>query len=93
MADARMTPADRQWPAEEHAQLQLEILSTLLSAHPAQRSIEEVIREQTDASEDPMKCDDAKNAILDLVGAGLLHRHGQFVFPTRAAVLFDELRS
>jgi hypothetical protein len=87
-----MTPADGQWPAEEHAQLQLEILTMLLIAHPAQRSIEEVIREQTDASEDPMACDDAKNAIVDLVGAGLLHRHGQFVFPTRAAVLFDDLR-
>ena len=87
-----MTPAGRS-PAEEHAQLQLELLTMLLAAHPAQRSIEDVIREQTDASEDPMAGDDAKNAILDLVGACLLHRHGQFVFPTRAAVVFDELRS
>jgi hypothetical protein len=78
--------------AEEDAQLQLEILGTLLIAHPARRSIEDVIHEQTDGSEDPMAHDDTKNAILELVGGGLLHRHGQFAFPTRAAVLFDELR-
>ena len=36
--------------------------------------------------------DAINNAIRDLVGAGLLHRHGTFVFATRAAVRFEQLR-
>ena len=33
------------------------------------------------------------NAIRDLVGAGLLHRHGPFVFATHAAVRLNELKT
>jgi hypothetical protein len=37
--------------------------------------------------------DVVENAIRDLVGAGPAHRHGAFVFATRAAVRFDELQA
>jgi hypothetical protein len=36
--------------------------------------------------------DGVERAIRDLVGAGLAHRHGPFVFATRAAVRADELK-
>ena len=61
-------------------------------AHPGQRSVEEVIREMTDRPDEFSARDAIDNAIRDLVGAGLLHRHGPFVFATHAAVRFDELR-
>jgi hypothetical protein len=67
------------------------VLSLLLLAHPGQRSVEEVVREMTDRPEEFSARDDINNAIRDLVGAGLVHRHGPFLFATRAAVRFDEL--
>jgi hypothetical protein len=69
------------------------VLAILLDAHPAQRSVEEVLREMTDRPDEFAARDAVLNAIRDLVGAGLAHRNGAFVFPTRAAVHFDELRT
>ena len=67
------------------------VLALLLHAHPAQRSIDEVVRELSDGPDEFAARDAIHNAVRDLVGAGLLHRNGQFVFATRAAVRFDEL--
>jgi hypothetical protein len=69
------------------------VLAVLLDAHPAQRSVEEVVREMTDRPDEFAARDAVLNAIRDLTGAGLLHRHGPFVFATRAAVRFDELQN
>jgi Fe2+ or Zn2+ uptake regulation protein len=71
--------------------LQRSILQTLLLAHPAQRSVEEVLREITDRPDEFSARDAITNALRDLVGAGLVHRHGAFVFATWAAVRFHEL--
>jgi hypothetical protein len=79
-------------PAQREDIAQQAILAILLEAHPGQRSVEEVIREMTDRPDDFAARDAVDNAIRDLVGAGLLHRHGAFVFATHAAVRFDELR-
>jgi hypothetical protein len=68
------------------------LLALLVDAHPAQRSVEEVIREMTDYPERPASRDAIDNAIRDLARAGLVHRHGAFVFATHAAVRGDELR-
>jgi hypothetical protein len=48
--------------------------------------IDELVRELGDPP------DRVEVAVAALVGAGLLHRHDEFVFPTRAAVRFNELR-
>ena len=50
------------------------------------------MRELTDRPDEFGPRDAIENAVRDLVGAGLVHHHGMFVFPTRAAVRFDELQ-
>jgi hypothetical protein len=76
----------------EEDRVQQAVLSLLLDAHPAQRSMDEIPREMTDQPDDFAVRDLIDNAVRDLVGAGLAHRHGAFVFATRAAVRFDELQ-
>ena len=68
------------------------VLAIVLDAHPGQRSVEEVIRELADRPDEFAIRDAVGNAIRDLAGAGLVHRHGAFVFATRAAVRFEDLR-
>ena len=87
-----MTCRDERPVAEREDMAQQAVLAILLEAHPGQRSVEEVMREMTDRPDDFAARDTVDNAIRDLVGAGLLHRHGPFVFATHAAVRFDELR-
>jgi hypothetical protein len=67
------------------------MLSLLLEEHPAQLSVDEVVREMTDRPDDFAARDLVEIAVRSLVGSGLAHRHGTFVFATRAAVRFDQL--
>jgi hypothetical protein len=83
----------REPPTHEEDLAQQGVLTVLLDAHPAQRSIEEIVRELAEDPEAFGARDRIENAIRDLAGAGLLHRHGRFVFATRAAVRLDELRA
>jgi Fe2+ or Zn2+ uptake regulation protein len=87
-----MTARDELLVAEREDMTQQAVLSILLEAHPGQRSIEEVVREMTDRPDEFPARDAINNALRDLVGTGLLHRHGPFVFATRAAVRFEQLR-
>jgi hypothetical protein len=87
-----MTARDDAPVAERAVALQGSVLTLLLLAHPGQRSVEEVVREMTDRPDEFAARDAINNAIRDLVGAGLVHRHGSFVFVTRAAVRFYQLR-
>jgi hypothetical protein len=61
-------------------------LEVVLDHSPAHLSVEEVIREVAADSAD------VADVIRDLVGTGLLHRNGDFVFATRAAVRSADLR-
>ena len=70
----------------------LRSLGTLLLAYSGQYSAEELVREMTERPDEFSQRDAVDNALRDLAGAGLIHRHGLFVFATRAAVRFDELR-
>lgn len=87
---------DDRSPAErEDDRIQQAMLSLLVGIHPAQRSVEELVLEMT-VGQPPAEFsprDGVERAIRDLVGAGLAHRHGPFVFATRAAVRADELAS
>jgi hypothetical protein len=77
----------------DHDHVQQAALAILLDAHPAQLSLDELVRELTDRPDEFGPRDAIDNAVRDLVGAGLVHRHGAFVFATRAAVRFDELQT
>jgi hypothetical protein len=72
--------------------LQSAVLTILLDAHPAQRSEDELVRELAADTRDVSRRDAVHNAIRELVGAGLAHRNGSFLFVARAAVRFEELR-
>jgi hypothetical protein len=80
-------------PASDEDLTEQAILALLLDAYPAQLSIDELLREMTDRPDEFGPHDRVNNAVRDLVAAGLLHRHGPFVFATRAAVRFDELKA
>ena len=85
---------DRSRAAREDDLVQQAVLGILVHIYPAQRSVEELVREMT-ADQPPDEFsprDGVERAIRDLVGAGLAHRHGPFVFATRAAVRADELK-
>jgi hypothetical protein len=92
MAHQHMSNASDAGTRPEEDRVQQAVLSLLLDAHPAQRSMDEILREMTDQPDDFAVRDAIDNAVRDLVGAGLAHRHGAFVFATRAAVRFDELQ-
>jgi hypothetical protein len=83
----------REPPRHEEDQAQQAVLTVLLDAHPAQRSTDEIVRELAEDPGEFAARDRIENAIRDLVGAGLLHRHGPFVFATHAAVRLNELRT
>jgi hypothetical protein len=91
MADPPLNRPGQTSPARDADRREQAILGVLLLAHPAQRSTDEVVREMTDDPEDFAARDDVENALRDLVRAGLVHRHGPFVFATAAAVRFHEL--
>lgn len=66
-------------------------LDVILSAHPAQLSVDETIRQVATDPSAFSERDAIGNAIHDLMGDGLIHRNGDFVFATRAAVRSREL--
>ena len=84
-------PDDKRGTAGADARVEAAVLRLALDLHPAQASIAEVVRELADDPEDFAQRDAIERAARDLARTGLLHRNGEFVFPTRAALRFDEL--
>jgi hypothetical protein len=81
MRDERScNPADK--PCREDV-LEHGVLTLMLDCRHLH--IDELVRELGDTA------DDVNVAVTALLGAGLLHRHDGFVFPTRAAVRFSQL--
>jgi hypothetical protein len=69
------------------------VLALLIAEHPTRLSMEElvlVLHADPDRG-DPE--DAAERAVCELTGAGLLHREGRFLTPTRAALYFSRLES
>jgi hypothetical protein len=77
--------------AQDDAKYERIVLTAVLEAHPAQITEAELFREHADDPEDFGMRDAFGRAVRDLVGVGLLHRSGDFVLPTRAAVRVKEL--
>ena len=85
MRDERNPPAGEKPPAQDI--LEHGLLHEVLTRHPAQLTLDELVRA---LGEERFLVEDAVSA---LVGGGLLHRHGDFIVASRAAVRFDELGS
>lgn len=77
--------------AAEDAAIEAAVLQQLLALHPAQITLEELVREMTGTEPGFAERDAIDRAVRDLSAAGLLHRHEAFVLPTRAAVRLSEL--
>jgi len=78
-------------PAEEDAAIEATVLRRLLTLHPIQITVDELLREIAADPEDFSQRDAVERAVRDLAAAGLLHRRDEFVIPSRAALRFDEL--
>jgi hypothetical protein len=72
--------------------VQAAVLASIISEHPTQLTPGDLYRERRDP-DDLRERDDVDRAIDSLVVAGLAHRSGPFVVPSRAALKFEELNS
>lgn len=82
---------DIRTPAEEDARTEAVVLRWLLSLHPVQVTFDELLREVCEEPDDFAQRDAIERAVRDLATAGLVHRNGPFLLPSRAALRFDEL--
>jgi hypothetical protein len=64
------------------------VLSVLLDEHPIRMTLDELILVMHADPEDDDPGATTKDAIRELVSAGLVHRDGRFLAPTRAALYF-----
>jgi hypothetical protein len=78
-------PGDRQAATTATAVLEL-----LLAVHPAQLTLTELAREIAQA-EGGATDREIEGAVGELLGAGLVHRQGELVLASRAAVRCDQL--
>jgi hypothetical protein len=80
----------------DDAVLEAAVLRQLLALHPVQLTIDELVRElagegtEENGAEFALR-DAVERAVRELGAAGLLHRSGDVVVPSRAAIRFDEL--
>lgn len=78
-------------PSSEDLNCQRDVLMAVLEVHPSHLTEAELVREYAEQPDDFRSRDAFGRAIRDLAGAGLVHRSGEFVLPTRAAVRIKEL--
>jgi hypothetical protein len=67
------------------------VMRQVLEVHPVLLTTDELIRELAGERAEFAERDAIERAVRDLAGVGLLHHHGEFVLPTRAALHFSEL--
>jgi hypothetical protein len=78
-------------PAEEDTAVEAAVLRQLLALYPAQVTFEELVREVGGEPQDFSRRDAVERAVRDLGAVGLLHRNGELILPSRAALRLDEL--
>jgi hypothetical protein len=87
-----MDQTDDSWtPGAEDAATQSAVLQQLLDLHPTQVTVAELVREVGRAGAEFAERDAIERAVQDLAAVGLLHLHGGFAQPSRAALRFNEL--
>jgi hypothetical protein len=90
MHDTDDSPCFRS-PAAEDDREQEAILDHLLCEHPDQLTVGELIQEFTRGKDDRPHVNRIEHGVAELIGAGLLHRDGETLRPTRAALRFHRL--
>jgi hypothetical protein len=100
MRDQRSCPEPTQLTtAEQDRSIRHAVLITVIDLHPAQVTVSELVRQLTASPEHFGERDAIEQAVIDLAGFGLLHRHDfrqrpdAFVTPTQAALCAYELLS
>lgn len=78
-------------PNADDATTEAAVLRQLLALHPVQLTLEELVREVADDPDEFAATDAVERAVHELGVAGLVHRSGDVVVPSRAALRFDEL--
>ena len=81
---------DHRTPAGEDALAQAAVLTLVLTEHPTPLTLADVEREIA-PDQDFAGSDAVARAVRDLSAVGLLHRHGDLILPTRAALHMDAL--
>lgn len=75
----------------QDAAVESAVLQQLLAIHPTQVTVAELVRELAGPEAAFSERDAIERAVRDLAGVGLVHRNGDLLTPTRAALRFDEL--
>jgi hypothetical protein len=78
-------------PAGEDKAIEAAVLRQLLALYPVQLTLKELNREIAGADGDFASKDAVERAVRELAAAGLVHRNGEVVLPSRAALRLDEL--
>lgn len=78
-------------PDEADATLEATVLRQLLALYPVQLTLDELVREIVGEDSGFALTDAVERAVRDLTAAGLAHRSGEVVLPSRAALRLDEL--
>jgi hypothetical protein len=78
-------------PIAQDITIEAAVLRQLLALHPVQLTVGELAREIGGEAADFAQTDAVVRAVRELTGAGLVHRNGEVVIPSRAALRFDEL--
>lgn len=84
---------DERTPEVDDAKVEAAILQLLLAMHPAQVTFAELARLMAMDPVDFDQRDTVDQAVCELAGSGLLHRNGEAIFASHAAVRCDELLS
>lgn len=79
--------------AAEDDRDQRAVLIHVLEADPPLLTLADLIRELAASDEEFAEQDRIERAVRELIAVGLLHRSGDLVLPTRAAVRFYELEA
>lgn len=85
------TCPDPSSPAGEDTRTESAVLALLLEEHPIHLTMDELVLVLHADPERGDPADAALRAVRELVGAGLVHREGRFLTPSRAALYFDRL--
>jgi hypothetical protein len=78
-------------PSGQDTTIEAAVMRQLLALYPVQLTVEELAREIGGESADFAQTDAVERAVRELVAAGLAHRNGDVVIPSRAALRLDEL--